>query len=280
MPPVPPDGGDAIVVDAQELRGLARAARGARSDVDHVRTRVAGIMGPLDRRGWNAGTADGQWSGARSGIQTLENTLDQYAAMLDGRAALVDYFESGQLCGGVPWGLPLSDPVNSFSGNLVHTVTDLALRTRGDLALSLVRTYNSRDPHPGLFGTGWTSSLEWRVDEAFDDVVFVRSGDGRQERHDRIADGSYRPGWGTHTTLTRTSGRWRLRLPDRRWLEFAADGGLERFGDRNGNVLNVERDREQRVVRMADAVGRWLSCAYDAAGRLSGLTDSAGRTVG
>jgi len=62
-----------------------------------------------------------------------------------------------------PDGLPLQDPVNSFSGNLLHRVIDLALPSRGGLPLGLIRTYNSRDERLGLFGKGWTSTLEWQV---------------------------------------------------------------------------------------------------------------------
>src|SRR5205085_6384698 len=110
-----------------------------RSDVDAVRARAGGIMGSLDRRGWNAGTADSAWNAARSGMVTLGSNLDKRASDLDWRAGLLDEYENGAYSGGVPWGMPLQDPVNSYTGNLVHSELDLRLPTRGGLPLHLSR---------------------------------------------------------------------------------------------------------------------------------------------
>src|ERR1700682_3952059 len=103
MPLLSDGGAEPVVVDAQELRNLAQAARRTRADIEHALSRVAGIMGSLDRRGWNAGAADSAWWHARSGLQNLEADLDQHAAILDERATLVDHFETGQLTRGVGW---------------------------------------------------------------------------------------------------------------------------------------------------------------------------------
>jgi hypothetical protein len=108
-------GGQPVAIDAEELRSLAKAARSARSAVEYARSRITGIIGPLDRRGWNAGAADGTWSRARSGLMNLETDLEQHAARLERRANLVDRFEemtAGDPNGWVPI-LPLASAPNA-----------------------------------------------------------------------------------------------------------------------------------------------------------------------
>jgi hypothetical protein len=109
------------------------------------------------------------------------------------------------------------------------------------------------------------STLDWRVTVLVEEIVLVRRADGRQERFDRRPDGSYgpprggpyEPHWGVRGELARSDdGRWRLTLPDRRWLAFSAAGDLEQVGDHNGNALVLERDGQGRVARMVGAGGR------------------------
>ena len=195
-----------IVVDATDLRDLARAARGARSDVDSVKTRAGNVMANLDRRGWNAGAAESAWNSAKGGITAISGALDQRAGDLDFRANLVDEFENGMYSGGMPTGFPLADPVNSYSGNLIHAEVDLALPTRGAIGLLLSRTYNSRDPRRGLFGVGWTSSLEWKVLSMPDGFVVVRCADGKRDRYDLAPDGTWVGDFGVHHHLAALDG--------------------------------------------------------------------------
>ena len=145
----------------------------------------------MDRRGWNAGAADGAWSSARGRLSNLSTGLGEQATSLTWLAGLVELFETGKLSGGVPYGAPMQDPVNSYTGNLSHIDVDLLLPTRGRIGLGLARTYNSRDAHRGLFGTGWTSNLEARVDALGDDLVIVTRSDGRRDLYTRHPDGSY-----------------------------------------------------------------------------------------
>jgi hypothetical protein len=69
-------GGDTVVIDAGELRGLASTARGDVVDINGIKSTVSGLIGGMDRRGWNAGAADGAWSAARGTLSNLSTALE------------------------------------------------------------------------------------------------------------------------------------------------------------------------------------------------------------
>ena len=239
-------------------------------------------MANLDRRGWNAGAAESAWNSAKGGITAISGALNQRAGDLDFRANLVDEFENGMYSGGMPIGFPLADPVNSYSGNLIHAEVDLALPTRGAIGLLLSRTYNSRDPRRGLFGVGWTSSLEWKVLSIPDGFVVVRCADGKRDRYDLAPDGTWVGDFGVHHHLAALNGdRWQLTLAGRRvFLSFNAQGELESIADRNGNVQSIERDSAGRARRLSDGLSRWVELEYGAEDRPRLARDSSGAEVG
>ena len=237
-----------IRVDARELRSLGRSTQGPRGDIDSVRGRVAGLVGGLDRRGWNAGAADGAWGSAQSRLSAASSGLSDMQTGLEQMARLVDLFENRRFAGRVPSGLPLQDPVNSYTGNLAHTEVDIQAPTRGRVALAFARTYNSRDERDGLFGRGWTCSLEMAVFDLGGDAAIVLNDDGRSDLYVQGPDGWFERPPGVSAQLTRAAdGGWRLEAPDGGWVRFSAAGRLERIGDANQNCLTPERDARQRM---------------------------------
>ena len=62
--------------------------------------------------------------------------------------------------------------VNLKNGNYYITYTDIILTGRHDLEIE--RTYNSRSGSAGLFGLGWGSDYETRLDVQGDGTVVVQ----------------------------------------------------------------------------------------------------------
>src|SRR5579859_2968077 len=148
-------GGDVVSVDAVELRDLSTTAHQAAQEIVNVQQAAGGIIGGLDGRGWDLGAVQARWASVRGNMIKLTTDLDLQALDLRMRVMWVESFENGMF-GSTPAMTLLQDPVNSATGNLVHTEVDLALPTRGRLPLRLERTYNSRDNGTGVFGRGWT----------------------------------------------------------------------------------------------------------------------------
>jgi RHS repeat-associated protein len=268
-------GGNVVGVDIKELRALSTTAHSAAREIVQVQTAAAGIIGGLDGRGWNLGAVQGKWGGVRNTMTKLATELDLQALDLQMRAMWVDSFEHGMF-GHVPASM-LQDPVHAANGNLVHPEMDLALPTRGGLPLHLQRTYNSRDTAVGVFGRGWTSNLDWRVEDCGAVGAIVRHPSGRRDAFERIEGGAYLSPGGARTRLERLRSGWRLTCANGTQLQFGPSGRVQSLEDRNRNCLTFERDPFNRVVRLLDARGRGLSFTY-ASERLVSASDNAGRT--
>ena len=76
--------------------------------------------------------------------------------------------------------VPVMGLVDTKSGNYKKTFTDFEIGG-GAFSLSLNRTYNSRSLYKGLFGVGWCSNLETRVDVLPDNTIKLTECGGGQE---------------------------------------------------------------------------------------------------
>jgi len=148
--------------------------------------------------------------------------------------------------------------VHIGSGNFVDTTTDVEIATVGP-DLKLERTYNSLDPRVGLFGRGWSTPYEARIEDGVG-VATVVYGDGRRERHSRQPDGTYTPPLGFVSRLEAAAGGgWRLVHKDKSVHTFGADGRLTRVADRYGRALVLVHDAAGDLDRVTDAAsGRYL----------------------
>ena len=69
--------------------------------------------------------------------------------------------------GTLPWQKSIRD-VNTQTGNLFKSFTDIQVSPAVGAGLVLQRTYNSNDARIGPFGVGWTHAYDIRVEEASD----------------------------------------------------------------------------------------------------------------
>ena len=155
-------------------------------------------------------------------------------------------------------------PVNTASGSLTETFTDLQLPGPG-IPFAWTRTYNSRDTTSGALGPGWSHPY-WAtltiVNPPTGDLLDYRAGSGQRTRFRRVTGGSS----GAATFAAR-----------------GFDGTLKRFND---NTYEL-KTRDQRtftfstagnLTQMKPRFGPATTLAYTS-GKLSSITDSAGRAI-
>ncbi|WP_418057694.1 DUF6531 domain-containing protein [Pimelobacter simplex] len=170
-----------------------------------------------------------------------------------------------------------SDPVNSRSGNYVDHVTDAALPAVG-YPLVLERTYNSLDPTSGVLGRGWSLTFGQRLElESPTSAVFV-SEEGQRIRFTKRSDGTWKGGRNVTAKLEQDANGYTVVARGLVRFGFDNAGLLWSIRDRNGEGVQITRDTEGRVSRIANGA-RTLDLTYNAGGRLTTVTLPDARTV-
>lgn len=171
---------------------------------------------------------------------------------------------------------------NAADGDYATSVTDARVTTVGP-ALSIARSYNSRDPRSsGAFGAGWSSILDMgavngQVDASGNaHTVNVTYPDGQEVAFGVNADGSFTPPPGRYAELATASGGWKLTDKNDTTYAFAAPGsglepytlgkvsigGLAAIGDAYGNQLTFTRNAAGEATEATSASGRYLSFTW------------------
>lgn len=188
----------------------------------------------------------------------------------------------------------LQDPVNTYSGNYTHAMTDLALPGRG-LAIAVTRTYNSvRSAIDGPLGPGWSHPYGAALRLDPDGTVTFISEDGSAIPFRPDGAGGYAGDPGVLSRLAPvTGGGFTLTRRDGLRYAFDAAGRLTSETDRNGNTLaftytgidltaitnsagrtlTLTVDAAHRITALGDPLGRSVTYRYDAGGRLASVTD-------
>jgi hypothetical protein len=96
-----------MVVSGDELLQLSTTVDGIVPPIDGAMGRVGGTMGGLDRRGWDAGAADGLWAAVRSEWVCLKGSLIPTARDLFRRGVLARILNQFQ---GIDLGPPVYGP--------------------------------------------------------------------------------------------------------------------------------------------------------------------------
>lgn len=186
------------------------------------------------------------------------------------------------------------DPVDTATGALWFSETDLTLRALGGLTLPLGRFHHSWFSEDALsFGVGWVSLLDMRVTER-DGLVGVLTDEGQFIEFEQDGD-SFTVGDEVSAQLERSDAGHVLIDGNGTRFEFDGEGSLSRvtrsgageirFRSGGGRIvaidgvmggpLSVEWDDVGRVVAIAGSLVS-ASFAYDQAGRLVTATNSDG----
>lgn len=161
-------------------------------------------------------------------------------------------------------------PIDLATGNTDITQSDIRLPGLGG-GLTLTRTWNSQTPGAGIFGLGWSSTLEERVYVGSDGLIKDARGDGS----------IFSFGWSSYTpdgkgsiyllagpsnggsTLQIENAIWTLTFKNGDKETFSqATGALQSIVDRNGNTTQLSYDSNNHLVAVADPASRHLYFAY------------------
>ena len=150
-------------------------------------------------------------------------------------------------------------PIRMSNGNMRYSDTD-PLPAAGGLPLS--RTYDSNNTDNGWFGHGWTSFLdEWmRTEGEPDGSTTVAIGtDGNDRYFFNGTGGTYRQLWPSGPAQARLDSGLVLRPYGSNLAHyFDANGRLSTLHDvTNGREVNITRDSNGLVTRVADSWGNW-----------------------
>ncbi|WP_239256133.1 DNRLRE domain-containing protein [Listeria ilorinensis] len=179
---------------------------------------------------------------------------------------MVDYWTSVPVRGG---------EVNATNGNFLFYEEDFALEGRGP-SMTVKRTFNSLDKTTGLFGKGWTSTLEDRLEEQTNGDILWIEADKKQHRFKKEQDKYVAPP-GIYSEITKTADGFLKVEEDKSETRYRADGRLLSEKDTSGKQLSYDYQNNQ-LTKITDASGRMLAIEYEN-GRIKKITGPENRTV-
>lgn len=176
------------------------------------------------------------------------------------------------------WRAALVGP--SSLGNSLDVLASSSQGSASGLPLFFSRTYDGTiEGHfrLGPLGRGWTGSWEIGASVDSDGNVTVREA-GNARVFLRQADGSYKGLTGDPARLTLVDNTYRLDDQGGSVTTFRSDGRLDSVVDRNGNRITAGYTGT-RLTSLVHSDGESITIAYNAAGRISQVTDNSGRAV-
>jgi len=177
------------------------------------------------------------------------------------------------------------EPVDTATGFFYLTKTDLVIP--GIIPLTISRTYRTNLTNAGPFGLGTSWEYERFLQpppNGSPDALLLFSPGNRQDLFARQPDGSFANSTSPAlrgAVVTVVSGTRTLRFKDgRSWRFRTSDGLLVSQADRNGNTVLISLDSQGRVTALTEPAGRQLTFSYTGASlRIDRITDPLGRTV-
>ncbi|WP_373862740.1 DNRLRE domain-containing protein [Listeria newyorkensis] len=193
----------------------------------------------------------------KTGQQAESKMSDVYTPVIPNvglQQGMVDYWTSIPVIGG---------EVNATNGNFLFSETDFELEGRGP-SINISRTFNSQNDQVGLFGKGWTSTLETRVAEQANGDVMLFESDNKTQLFTKKGTGYEAPA-GVYSELTKTATGYLMVEQDKSEVAFNTAGQLLTEKDPNGNVLTYAYT-SGKLTGITDASGRKVSLGYAGGG--------------
>lgn len=177
-----------------------------------------------------------------------------------------------------PYMFKAGDPVQTLTGNFVYSRADVTIPGRGPTP-GFIRSYNSAYGHDSVLGRGWTHNYTARIATPSGDTtgaLLLLGPSGRQDRYGYDGfSGLYTAPPGSTTRLTRNLDlTFTATHKDNSAWTFDSGGKLTGIRDRHGNLSSLAYDGSGRLSTISDPAGRGvLTLTYDANGRLWKVTD-------
>jgi|GEM_PF-742698 len=171
---------------------------------------------------------------------------------------------------------PLGTQVNTYSGNLFISRTDIFIPARG-FDMELAFNYNSYSfAQNNGYGNGWSFaySIKYKNDTANSRTIVW--GDGREDTYNLLAGGGYRSPKGYFNTLTQYQPNKYL-LTELDGTKFYFDNNIHKritkMEDQNGNFINFNYT-DTLLTSIVNAAGQIISFTYNGTGRLATVIDA------
>ncbi len=158
----------------------------------------------------------------------------------------------------------LNGKVNAFNGNFLMEEKDMTLSGRGPDA-SLVRTYNSQSGVNGIFGNGWSSSVEEFIWRDAEDNLLLYTANGAAITFTKTGENTYQAPTGVYLEIKKVSGGYEVK-DSNQTVTFYHHTDLRGIGyvkDKYGNTTTYEYDDEFRLSKIKNASGKELVLKYD-----------------
>ncbi|HQX73812.1 MAG TPA: DUF6531 domain-containing protein, partial [Chitinophagaceae bacterium] len=172
---------------------------------------------------------------------------------------------------------PLGTQVNTLSGNLYIPRTDIYIPARAfDLDVSFY--YNSYlFTEDYGYGKGWT--FQYNIRYSHDTVPggrLILWGDGREDKYDSLAGGTYKTPKGFFNTLAQYQ-PGKYVLTELNGMKYFFDNtvhkGITRMEEPNGNFINFTYT-DTLLTAMTNTAGQSITFTYNAQGRLATVVDA------
>ncbi|WP_433254454.1 polymorphic toxin-type HINT domain-containing protein [Streptosporangium sp. CA-135522] len=163
---------------------------------------------------------------------------------------------------------------HQLAGNYTTAVTEASVATAGP-PLSVQRSYNSKDARrDGIFGAGWSTRFDMKVQPEAGGALLVTYPDGRQLRFAPRGDGGFQPPPGMFATLaTVAGGGWRLMDKSSTSYLFNAAGRLVKVTDNRGRVQDLVYGTDGKLTTARGVGGRSLTFTWNGTRVASVSTD-------
>lgn len=176
--------------------------------------------------------------------------------------------------------------VDTASRSLIVKDTPIGYKTALGEDMLVSMTYNSDQPHAGLFGNGWRSNLDMSIEERVGGEVIVDRSGGNDDVF-TYSGGQYYPPIGVSDRLVKNyNGTFTLeytRSHKKYHFDTSVNGGkLLAIEDRNGNTLTYQYNANRWLTSITDAVGRVTTVVTEPNGlgvRITQVTDPLGRVA-
>lgn len=172
---------------------------------------------------------------------------------------------------------PLGIQVNTMSGNVYITRTDIHIPARG-FKLKVKFYYNSFlfTENYG-YGNGWRFEYDIRYQvDTTPGARLILWKDGREDKYDSIPGGGYKSPRGFYSKLLQYQpGKYVLTEPDSTQLFFdnASHKRLTRITEPNGNYINLNYT-DSLLTSLTNTAGQTISFTYNNNGRLATVVDA------
>ncbi|KPL83060.1 hypothetical protein SE18_19680 [Herpetosiphon geysericola] len=259
--------------------------------------------------------------GEKGDVSTIEAVgIDSFTIAANGEPiAFLNPTDQGYNCkctktanGG--YQLVVGDPVNTLSGVLIESATDMVVATAGT-PLSMQRTYVSGLADPAtipqsLLGFGWrfnygeTLTLPTASVGAEANTIIYESAEGNRYRFSGSGT-TYQPAMGVRATLTVDGSDYLVTFPDKSWRRFTGGGWLVELADAAGRTQTISMGRgtsaglpsqvidtlsgrkltfgytilangEKRLTSVTDDLNQVTTYGYDTLGNLTWVTSPQG----